>query len=232
MNRNIRNRDRSENPRRTMSPPRNCHAPASIAQMAQPPPEHGLRGFRYNRPVNILVVCTGNICRSPMAEIVLRETAQREGLDLRVSSAGTSDEEHGHGLDRRAAKVLREAGYNLPASHFAHRATTAELREADLVLAMTTGHARILQRMMASSGVSTDKLHLWREFDGTVPFGSISDYLQSSPGYSDQYSSAGHADVPDPWYGNQDGFYRTLAVVESGVQGLLRWHKAGGAEAR
>ena len=167
-----------------------------------------------------------------MAEIVLRETAQREGLDLRVSSAGTSDEEHGHGLDRRAAKVLREAGYTLPTSHFAHRATTAELREADLVLAMTTGHARILQRMMASAGVSTDKLHLWREFDGTVPFGSISDYLQSSPGYSDQYSSGGHADVPDPWYGNQDGFYRTLAVVESGVQGLLRWHKAGGAEAR
>lgn len=161
-----------------------------------------------------------------MAEIVLREYAAREGLDLRISSAGTSDEEHGNGLDRRAEKVLLEAGYTLPASHFAHRATAAELREADLVLAMTTGHARILRRMLTSAGVSADKLHLWREFDGTVPFGSISDYLQSSSGYSDQYSSGGHADVPDPWYGDQDGFYRTLAVVEAGAQGIIDWLQA------
>lgn len=161
-----------------------------------------------------------------MAEIVLRETAAREGLVLRISSAGTSDEEHGNGLDRRAAKVLREAGYTLPTRHFAHRATAAELREADLVLAMTTGHARILRRMMASAGVSADKLHLWREFDGTVAFGSVDECLASSPGYSDQYSSGGHADVPDPWYGDQDGFYCTLAVVEAGAQGIIDWLQA------
>ncbi|WP_249289504.1 low molecular weight phosphotyrosine protein phosphatase [Mobiluncus mulieris] len=123
--------------------------------------------------MQILVVCTGNICRSPMGEIVLRDYLNREGLSepmVTVASAGTSDEEHGHGLDRRAAQVLREAGYPLPREHFAHRATAAELQESGLILAMTVGHARLLRGMLETAGEDTRKLHLWREFDGTIPF--------------------------------------------------------------
>lgn len=178
-----------------------------------------------------------------MGEIVLRQRLKAAGrTDLQVSSAGTSDEEHGHGLDRRAARVLNEAGYPLPSHHRAHRATARELQEADLVLAMTTGHARLLKNMMKQAGTELEKLHLWREFDGTLPVapagvfgpggamdeGSIvsSRGSRGSSRYSDQYSSDGVYDVPDPWYGSQDGFYRTLAVVEAGVEGILAWLEA------
>lgn len=191
--------------------------------------------------MKILVVCTGNICRSPMGEVVLRDYLEREGLgepEVLVASAGTSDEEHGGGVDRRAAQVLREAGYEVPRHHRAHRATAAELRESDLVLAMTVGHARLLRSMLEAAGQNPDKLHLWREFDGTIPFapggvfgegGVLSATHEHDgtgkrnrrSGYSDQYSSDGEYDVPDPWYGGLDGFYDTLAVVEAGAAGIV-----------
>ena len=71
---------------------------------------------------NILVVCTGNICRSPMGEIVLREKLADAGItDVTVTSAGISAEEAGRGVDPRARQVLAEAGYPTEASQAAHR---------------------------------------------------------------------------------------------------------------
>ena len=73
----------------------------------------------------VMTVCTGNICRSPMAEIILRAEFERRGLDdkVNVESSGVSDEEYGNPIDRRAVKVLKERGYELPSHHFAHRIT-------------------------------------------------------------------------------------------------------------
>lgn len=67
----------------------------------------------------VMTVCTGNICRSPMAEIILRTEFERRGLadKVNVESSGVSDEEYGNPIDRRAVKVLRERGYELPAHH-------------------------------------------------------------------------------------------------------------------
>ncbi|WP_406712281.1 low molecular weight protein-tyrosine-phosphatase [Trueperella pyogenes] len=121
---------------------------------------------------HVLVVCTGNICRSPMGEIVLRDRLAQEGIDdVVVSSAGVSAEESGNPIDRRAARVLCEHGHELP-RHDAHRATDDELRVADLILAMTTGHARALRPMLARLGQPLEKVHLWREFDGTTDVAS------------------------------------------------------------
>lgn len=184
----------------------------------------------------ILVVCTGNICRSPMGEIVLRQRLEEAGIgEFEITSAGVSTEETGNPVDRRAASVLREHGYEVPADHHAHRATAEELREADLVLAMTTGHARSLRRMMNEEGADTSKLHLWREFDGTTDVSEKGTFGEGGPlegaekikpsRGSDLYTSDGDLDVPDPWYGDHDGFYDTLSTVEKGADGIIDWLK-------
>ena len=91
----------------------------------------------------VMTVCTGNICRSPMAEIILRAEFERRGLDdkVNVESSGVSDEEYGNPIDRRAVKVLKERGYELPSHHFAHRITRDEIERTDLFLPMTASAA-------------------------------------------------------------------------------------------
>lgn len=202
---------------------------------------------RLDAAPQILVVCTGNICRSPMGEVVLGERLREAGLNYTVSSSGVSDEEHGNPIYPPAAQVLRASGYPVP-HRSAHRATAAELRGSGLILAMTVGHARSLRRMCESVGVELERLHLWREFDGSGlqvaphgcfgPGGALEERGSGLPrdrgrsarsgasrgaagsgGYSDFYSSDGRWDVPDPWFSGD--FDATLAVVEKGAAGIV-----------
>lgn len=188
------------------------------------------------RKPQILVVCTGNICRSPMGEVVLRERLREAGLDGRytVASCGVSAEEQGNPIYPPAARVLREAGYDVPARR-AHRASDDELRSSGLILAMTVGHARSLRRRMNELGLDLSVVHLWREFDGggleIAPQGCFGEggFLAESTGdwgawrgsYQDFYVSNGQADVPDPWYGDDSGYWDTLACVEAGARGIV-----------
>ncbi|MDB1296086.1 low molecular weight phosphotyrosine protein phosphatase, partial [Bifidobacterium bifidum] len=90
-------------------------------------------------PYTVMTVCTGNICRSPMAEIILRAEFESRGIGedrVRVLSSGVSDEEYGHPIDPRAVRVLRADGYEIPTHHFAHRVTREEIEETDLFLPM------------------------------------------------------------------------------------------------
>ncbi|WP_228201457.1 low molecular weight protein-tyrosine-phosphatase [Flaviflexus ciconiae] len=120
--------------------------------------------------MRILIVCTGNICRSPMGEIVLREKLAQAGISAEVDSVGVSSEEHGRGVDTRAARVLREAGYDVP-RRSARKVTSQDLEDSDLVLAMTVGHAKELGALAERHGISTDKIHLWREYDSSSSLG-------------------------------------------------------------
>lgn len=178
-----------------------------------------------------------------MGEVVLRDYFARKGIsDVSVTSAGVSAEEQGNRIDSRAQKVLRDNDYDVPVNHYAHRATAEELKEADLILAMTVGHARSLRSMLESVGGDTRKVHLWREFDGTTPissegvfgadgvlgpnreaFGSGAGAGKKRSQYSDFYSSDGNYDVPDPWYGPASGFADTLETVEAGAAGIVEW---------
>ena len=153
----------------------------------------------------VIMVCTGNICRSAMAEVVLRDRLAAAGSHMRepdgvvVTSAGVSDEERGNPIDSRARRVLAEAGYGTGAddvsratdivisSHSAHRITDAEIAEADLLLAMTDSHWNVLQRRAAA-----------RQAEAVV-VGRASRSLLN---------------VPDPWYGTMADFVDTLEVVE------------------
>ena len=93
----------------------------------------------------ILFVCTGNICRSPTAEGVLRHLAKEAGIGLHVESAGTGDWHVGQPPDARAQHHARRRGYDLSAQR-ARQVHALDFERFDLVVAMDRGHLRILQR--------------------------------------------------------------------------------------
>ena len=155
------------------------------------------------RPARVLMVCTGNICRSTMAHAILEQAAARAGVDIVVDSAGVSDEEQGNPIDRRAARVLRDAGYAVP-DHRARQIRAGELGEWDLILAMTSRHLNVLERLFDRAGV---------EHEG-APASALD--LAEGPRvclYRD-LDPEGSGDVPDPWYGGHQDFLDTLDVIE------------------
>lgn len=154
--------------------------------------------------LRVMTVCTGNICRSPMAEVVLRDRLEAAGLGdrVRVDSTGVSSEEHGRPIDPRAQRVLAAHGYPVP-DHRARKVTTDELSERDLVLAMTADHARVLRRLAGPE--HADRVRMFRSFDPAAPVGVPEHRL----------------DVDDPWYGDQAGFEVTLAEVEAATDGIV-----------
>jgi len=171
-------------------------------------------------PYGVVMVCTGNICRSAMAHAVLVDRLAAADVPavgpgaVAVTSAGVSDEEAGNPMDPRARLVLAEAGYGtgtdaaslavaaVIGTHAAHRISDAELRRADLVLAMTAAHHRALTRRAERLNVDPARIRMFREFDPDAPDTATA----SAPSPS--------LDVPDPWYGTMADFMDTLDVVE------------------
>ena len=183
-----------------------------------------LPGRRGAGPYRVVMVCTGNICRSAMAEVVLRDRLAAAGSHMRepdgvvVTSAGVSDEEHGNPIDSRARRVLAEAGYGtgaddvsrateiVIASHSAHRITDAEIAEADLLLAMTDSHWNVLQRRAVALEVDPSRIRMYRELDPTA--------TRQAEAVVVGRASRSLLNVPDPWYGTMADFVDTLEVVE------------------
>ncbi|MFI1419787.1 low molecular weight protein-tyrosine-phosphatase [Streptomyces sp. NPDC020731] len=147
----------------------------------------------------VCFVCTGNICRSPMAESVFRARVAEAGLDgpVEVDSAGTGGWHEGEGADPRTVTVLRENGYGT--GHTARRFDPSWFARLDLVIALDSGHLRALRRL-APTDRDADKVRLLRSYD---------------PAAGDD------PDVPDPYYGGADGFNECLEMVEAASTGLL-----------
>jgi protein-tyrosine phosphatase len=95
--------------------------------------------------MKILFVCTGNICRSPTAEGVLRHLAKKENLNVHVESRGTYDYHVGEPPDERAQYHARQRGYDLSAQRARH-VTAQDFEDFDLIVAMDRGHLRLLER--------------------------------------------------------------------------------------
>jgi protein-tyrosine phosphatase len=147
--------------------------------------------------VSVLMVCTGNICRSPTAEGVLRHLAEKRGLAKRVvvRSAGTNDYHVGERPDPRAMKHASSRGYDL-SSQRAMLVREKHFHEYDYILAMDRGHLRALQRMQPEGAKA--KLGL---------------FLEASARWKGE-------DVPDPYYGAAQGFEYVLDMVEEAAE---RW---------
>ena len=148
--------------------------------------------------LHVTFICTGNICRSPMAEKMFAHQIRERGLAaaVRVTSAGTGDWHHGQPADHRASQVLRAHGY--PTEHRAAQVDADHL-SADLVVALGRNHLR----MLAHLGVPTDRLQMLRSFDPR---------------------SGAHApDVEDPYYGTDDDFEEVFTVIDASLPGLHGW---------
>lgn len=162
--------------------------------------------------MHITVVCTGNICRSPMGEVILRAGLEEAGIATRHSSAaetpGSSDApvtlnscglggwHIGDGADGRAVDELASLGYD----GTKHRAAQLgpEHVGADLFLAMDSGHVRGLR----NAGVDADRIRLFRSFDANSPAG---------------------AEVADPYYGHRSDFTEVGQQIEASVPGIVEF---------
>ena len=155
-----------------------------------PPPRHP------DGPYRVCCVCLGNICRSPIAEVVLRDQVAKAGLAgaVLVDSAGTGDWHIGARMHSGSRKQLARNGYDGEA-HRARQIDPSWLPERDLFLAMDAANLRDL-RAMAAPG-DHDRIRLFGEIAG----------LDGQ-------------DVPDPYYGTDADFARVLALLETGMSRL------------
>lgn len=154
-------------------------------------------------PYRVCFVCSGNICRSPTAEVVLRRLLAEAGLDEKVSvdSAGLGAWHVGEAADARTVAALRARGYDAE-EHCARQFRGTDFAERDLVVALDSGHERDLLAL-APTEADRDKVRLLRAYDRQAAAGT------------------GDLDVPDPYYGGEAGFEHVLDLVESACRGLL-----------
>lgn len=152
-------------------------------------------------PFRVVFVCTGNICRSPMADVVFRWFAEQSGFGDRVasSSAGTGDWHVGERADARTIAALERRGFD-GTRHRARQFTADDFSRADLIVALDHSHERIL-REWATEQADVDKIALLRTFDAQA-----TDSL----------------DVPDPYYADAEMFDEVLGMIENACRALFR----------
>jgi protein-tyrosine phosphatase len=151
------------------------------------------------KTINVLFVCMGNICRSPTAHGVFQKLVEEAELadTVIIDSAGTHAYHVGNSPDRRSQIAAKGRGYDLSDLR-ARRVETSDFENYDYVLAMDQDNYRIL------SSICPPEMQ-----------GKLDMFLA----FSDEYSEI---EVPDPYYGGDQGFERVLDMVESASTGLLQ----------
>ena len=148
--------------------------------------------------MNILFVCTGNICRSPTGEAVLRRMTEAAGLGdaVTIDSCGTHAYHTGEPPDARARDAGAQRGYDF-SGQYARKLSPADFDRFDLILAVDGGHFDRLMR--AAPATHADRIRLFLDF---------------APG-------TGRRDVPDPYYGSREDYELALDLIEAGCRGIV-----------
>ncbi len=154
------------------------------------------------RKIKILLVCLGNICRSPTAHGVLQRLAEKENLAniIEIDSAGTYGAHVGEMPDRRAMAAASERGYDLGFIR-SRKITDQDFTYFDYILAMD--HANLADLTLKSPSNHQHKIKLF------LSYGSLQDQ-----------------EVPDPYYGGKEGFNHVLDLVEDAAKGLIHHIKS------
>ncbi len=148
--------------------------------------------------VRVLFVCLGNICRSPTAEVIVRERLVRAGLDqaVELDSAGTGSWHIGKAPDARAQRAGAERGYSMEELR-ARQVEPGDFYRFDYVLAMDEANLAELEMMRPEDARADVRRFL------------------------DFHPQAEARDVPDPYYGGEQGFAHVLDLVEGAADGLI-----------
>ena len=148
--------------------------------------------------MKILMVCLGNICRSPMAEGVLRDKASRLSLDLEVDSAGTAAYHVGEAPDTRMIETAKKKGINISDLR-ARQFCVNDFDFFDKIYAMDASNLSNMQKL-ARNQSDLDKLDLLLNCKDS--------FLNKS--------------VPDPYYGGEDGFFNVYNILEESIEFILK----------
>ena len=157
-------------------------------------------------PSSVLLVCLGNICRSPTAEEVFRQQAAIAGLSIKVDSAGTSDWHVGSAPDARSQRHAKSHGYKIN-KLVARQVSASDFRDFDLILAMDSQNLTDLQAIKDSITESEDNL------------ATLALFSEEDPTYCG-------SDVPDPYKGDNDDFEEVIERIESSAQAWIESWKA------
>jgi protein-tyrosine phosphatase len=170
----------------------------------------------------LLFVCLGNICRSPIAEGVMRALVEQADMQDRIEldSAGTGAWHVGNPPDTRAAAAARARGIELDGR--ARQIRREDFDDFDLMVAMDSENLRELRRL-APGREEREKVRLLREFD---PAGVADGAAQPSRPLASR-AAGEDLDVPDPYYGAADGFEEVLDLVYAACVGLFAQIQGG-----
>ena len=146
--------------------------------------------------MRVVMVCLGNICRSPMAEGILRNTATQKGLNLKVDSAGTANYHIGESPDPRAIHCMRE--YDIDISDLRGRQfTSSDFDSFDHILVMDQSNMRNVLAL-AKNEEHRKKVRLMLD-----------------------YGSSELSEVPDPWYGDMRDFHQTYHLLTDAINSFV-----------
>lgn len=153
-------------------------------------------------PFRIITVCTGNICRSPLAQYMVEEAARQAGLDIVVDSAGTTNWEIGNPIDPRAGALLTAQGID-SSGHRARRFVPDWFFDRDLILALDVEHYETL-RALATNDDDAAKVRMMRSFDPAVADKPVAEQ-----------------GIYDPWFGDERDFEASRQLIAAAIPGIL-----------